>query len=256
MLRAPWIKRIDLATGEATAHALEPTAPFPTAPEVAGLSSRFEFDGEHWHHLSFTARAPATPIQHQRQWARHGVTVASPTHLFVFMEYPEARHAQLEASLGTDPAAVSVYADWLEEQGDPYAASLKPQLLAARGPAGKWFLEGLDRSGRVVFELREALVHRATLSVLFDELEATLHRLVHLRACLTLKEVAITEASFRHAQLMSSSPREIAAWPVWRRVRWPASLQTLRLPGDLEHDEARALEEQLGGRVRLAHLQR
>lgn len=40
------------------------------------------------------------------------------------MEYPEARHAELEAALAKDPGALSVYADWLEENGDPYAAAL------------------------------------------------------------------------------------------------------------------------------------
>ena len=147
-----------------------------------------------------------------------------------------ALQPELEAALAKDPGALSVYADWLEENGDPYAAALKPELLKARGPAGRWFLEGLDRSGQLEFVLRDALVREVKLvSVEPRALNQTLHRLVHLRACVALEKVQI------EPRPLGGPSAHIGTWSMWRELRWPASMRSLVLPNTTE--EAREAVE-------------
>ena len=247
-LEAPWIKRIDLQTGEATALALDPTQRLETAQHEREAIDRFEFDGVSWFHVGHRWLRPAETDDGDddradvgeaivdRRWASHGTTASSRTALFTFMEYPEARHAQLESSLATEASALFVYADWLEEHGDPYAAALNPELLKERGPAGHWFLEGLDRSGQLEFVLRDALVREVKLvSVEPRALNQTLHRLVHLRACVALEKVQI------EPRPLGGPSAHIGTWSMWRELRWPASMRSLVLPNTTE--EAREAVE-------------
>lgn len=212
MRTAPWVKRIELQTGECTSRPLDATQPFVTSITGA-FNESFQFDGQSWYHVT----------QRERRWALHGTTASSGTALYTFMEFPEARHAEFEARLASDSAMLEVYADWLEEQGDPYAASLKPALLKERGPAGRWFLEGLDRSGQVEFTLRDALVREVTVNVEASQLLSTLHRLVHLRACVALEKLVIGQRSINQSL-------DVARWSMWRDIQWPSSMQTLVLP--------------------------
>lgn len=237
-LQAPWIKRIELQTGEASAMPLDPTQPFVTArKERAGrnVADRFEFDGQAWFHIEHRWRptwAPddgddgddsAVPPIVERHWAIHGTTATSGSAVYTFMEFPEARHPELEATLATDPSTIPVYADWLEEQGDPYAASLKPELLKARGPAGNWFLEGLDRSGLIEFTIRDALVREVKLGAVPDaQLAETMHRLCHLRACVALEYVSMATPKDAPRRATTGAP---ASSPLWHRCRFPASVR-------------------------------
>jgi hypothetical protein len=231
MLAAPWIKRIDLLTGECRAMALDPATPFVTSiNETQAFHEAYQFDGQSWFHVT----------RGNRVWAMHGTAASSGSALYLFMEYPEARHPELEAALANDADALGPYADWLEEQGDPYAAALKPQLLKERGPAGRWFLEGLDRSGAVAFTLRDALVREVKVATLSDRLLPTLHHLVHLRACVALKKVTIDPRA-----LGTVVGGDLGAWTMWRDVRWPRSLETLALPK--VSAEARAAVEKAAG---------
>jgi hypothetical protein len=237
--QAPWIKRIELQTGELSVLPLDPAKPLVTARRTSGsreAKDRFEFDGQSWFHVAHRWAAPwldeegadddgldpGEPVV-DRRWAMHGTTASSGSALYTFMEFPEARHPQLEASLATDPATIPVYADWLEEQGDPYAASLKPELLKERGPAGNWFLEGLDRSGLIEFTIRDALVREVKLGGVPDDVLAeTMHRLCHLRACVALEHVSMERPE--------SAPRRgttgaRASSPLWRLCRFPPSVR-------------------------------
>ncbi|MFT3710535.1 MAG: hypothetical protein QM817_23165 [Archangium sp.] len=217
MRAAPWVKRIDLLTGVSTSMALDPHKPLNTSiNETESFTESYQFDGQSWFHVA----------KKNRVWAMHGTVASSGSALYVFMEYPEARHPQLEAELLRSPDALGPYADWLEEQGDPYAASLKPALLKERGPAGMWFLEGLDRSGHLRFMLKDALVREVHVETLRSEhLLMTLHRLVHLRAAMTLEKVSIS------ARTLEGSGN-VGAWSMWGDIQWPSSMRTLELPVD------------------------
>lgn len=227
-LQAPWVKRIDLTTGAATVVPLDPTTPLVTR-RSGHATDHFEFDGHSWYHVDHRGS--------ERRWAIHGTTAWSDSALFTFMEFPEARHPQLESTLVSDAGALLVYADWLEEQGDPFAAALNPQLLKARGPAGHWFLEGLDRSGRIEFTIREGLVRAVKLGGVPEKtLAHTLHRLCHLRACVALEHVSMQ----RPANVHELGPGLDARSPLWRVCRWPASLRRLTVGGESADREALA----------------
>lgn len=216
MLTAPWLKRIDLLTGEKTSHALSTTAPFVTATLGDGSQDFIGFDGEN---------AWLLHSRGGRRWLMHGTTTSSGAADFVFMEFPEARHPELEAALGSGPGAVAVYADWLEEQGDPYAGVLNPALLAARGPAGLWFLEGFERTQQVVATLRHGLVHELELRSLPEEdFLSTLHRLCHLRACVALERLRIDARRQVHRELRWE---RLLRGRMWTQCRWPRSLREL-----------------------------
>lgn len=254
-LRAPWVKRIDLQTGELQVVPLDPAEHLVTAHRTnhdRTATDRFEFDGASWYHVEH--RWPASPFDEgdddgvdpgeaiaERRWAIHGTTASSDTAFFTFMEFPEARHPQLESTLATDAGAVFVYADWLEEQGDPYAAALNPELLKERGPAGRWFLEGLDRSGLIEFTIRDALVREVKLGgVPHEALAETMHRLCHLRACVALEHVSMERPE------NVSSRRSLGAQAsdtLWRSCRWPKSLRRVTVHG--QEGEVDALEKAL-----------
>lgn len=224
-LRAPWVKRIDLTTGAATVVPLDAAEPLVTR-RTNRETHFFEFDGHSWYHVGS-----------ERRWTIHGTTASSDDALFTFMEFPEARHPQLESTLVSDAGSLFVYADWLEEQGDPFAAALNPQLLKAQGPAGHWFLEGLDRSGRLEFTIRDGLVRAVKLGGVPERtLAHTLHRLCHLRACVALEHVSMQ----RPANVHELGPGLDARSPLWRVCRWPPSLQRLTVSGEAADREALA----------------
>ncbi len=245
-LRAPWLKRIDLQTGELSVLSIDHPRPFITAHRTSGsreAKDRFEFDGQSWFHVGHRWAAPwmeaedagnagldpGEPIT-ERRWEMHGTTASSGSALYTFMEFPEARHPQLEASLARDPATIPVYADWLEEQGDPYAASLKPELLKERGPAGNWFLEGLDRSGLIEFTIRDALVREVKLGgVPDDAIAETIHRLCHLRACVALEHVSMQRPESAPRRRTAGVP---ASSPLWRVCRFPPSVRRVTPTGE------------------------
>lgn len=213
---APWLKRIDLTTGERTSLPLSEGARFPTATLTDGTQEFIEFDGQNaWLHHA----------RGNRRWLMHGSTMSAPSVDFVFMEHPEARHPELEAALGAAPGPVAVYADWLEEQGDPYAGVLNPALLAERGPAGLWFLEGFERTQQVTATLRHGLVHELLLSgTPEEELPSTLLRLCHLRACVALERLVIDARRLVHRELRWES---LLRARVWQRCPWPRALRQL-----------------------------
>lgn len=252
-LQAPWIKRIDLRTGEATVLPLDPAQRLVTTQHVPTATDCFEFDGVSWFHVGHGWVRPPDfdeagdnggdvgEVLVDRRWAIHGTTASSRTALFTFMEYPEARHGQLESSLATEASALFVYADWLEEHGDPYAAALNPELLKERGPAGHWFLEGLDRSGLIEFTIRDALVREVKLGSVPDAaLAETMHRLCHLRACVALEHVSMQRPE--NAPRWPSSGAD-ATSELWRQCRWPASLRRMTVSG--ETSATKALEKDL-----------
>lgn len=249
--RAPRIKRIDLVENEVTAHTLVAGEPFVTAKHRRGakhFEDRFEFDGQAWYHVAHRWPQRFDDGEGEdddepgnggptidRRWALHGTQAVGERALFLFMEHPEARHPELEAALSKSREAVMVYADWLEEQGDPYAASLNPELLKSRGPAGEWFLEGLDRSGAHQFTLERGLVKSVTLSLTAQEnTEHVVLRLCAMRACAALRELKLRRPL-----------RELNLDPIWALAPWPRTLQRLSLGGPLHPDVADMLQAEL-----------
>ena len=179
MLSAPWIKRIELQTGAKTSMPLRREEPFSTAFVTDADGREFAehviCDGVSWFHVARTGK----------RWLLHGSVMSSGSALYVFMEHPEARHPELEAAISREAGAAEVYADWLEEQGDPFAGALKPELAKERGPAGLWWLEGFERSGAVTTTVRNGFVREVQVGAIpATELLSTVHRLCHLRACL------------------------------------------------------------------------
>ncbi len=217
MLTAPRIKRIDLMTGAKTSMPLRAEAQVKTAlvtdAEGREFAEHVLCDGVSWFHVARSGK----------RWLLHGSVMSSGSALYVFMEHPEARHAELAAAISRDPGAAEVYADWLEEQGDPFAGALKPTLARARGPAGLWWLEGFERTGAVTTTVRDGFVREAQVGVIpSSELLGTVHRLVHLRACLALERVVIDPRSLGERAWAS-----IFSWSMWIDCRWPASLRSL-----------------------------
>lgn len=247
----PWLKRIDLLTGAASAVALrdgelrlerggpplETSRERPTEEQVTLLPR-----GDAWH-----ARGASGET-----WLLHGSTVDLGDALYVFMEHPEARNATLEAALaGADEAAL-VYADWLEEQGDPFAAAVKPELAKAAGPAGLWWLEGLERGAAPVeWEARHGFLRRVRLSSAAWQLpwELLVYRVLHLRAAIAIEHLELTAGLFSFGDGWDDGTgalaRLAAESPVWRTFPFPPSLQTLVVEADQTSDEVAQLRRTL-----------
>lgn len=171
------------------------------------------FDGTSWFHVT----------RRGKQWLLHGSTMSSGSALYVFMEHPEARHAQLESAIPHHANAADVYADWLEEQGDPFGAALKPALAKERGPAGLWWLEGFERSGAVTVTLRDGFVREASVGAIpSEELLNTVHRVCHMRACLALERLTIDPRALGYREWSAAF-----RWTMWTECRWPSTLKTL-----------------------------
>lgn len=216
----PWLKRIELQTGEKSTLPLRPDERVVVAHVTEQDGTEFDehvmCDGQSWFHVR----------RGTKQWLMHGSVMSSGTALYVFMEHPEARHAELEAALPRDAQAAAVYADWLEEQGDPFAAALKPQLLAARGPAGLWWMEGFERHGAVTVTTKHGFVREAVVGpIQSSDLPSAVHRLCHLRACVALERLVIDP----RAMLGYRAPNwgGVFSWSLWTACRWPRSLRSL-----------------------------
>ena len=214
---SPWLKRIELQTGARTIVPLRPDQPFVvvhvTDHEGLEFGEHVMCDGQSWFHVRHRAKT----------WLLHGSLMSSGSALYVFMEHPEARHAELEAALPRDAHASEVYADWLEEQGDPFAAALKPALAKARGPAGLWWLEGFERSGAVRVTMRDGFVREAAIGpIQSGDLISTVHRLCHLRACVALERLTIDPRA-----LGVRDWGTVFSWGMWTDCQWPRSLRTL-----------------------------
>lgn len=196
---------------------LRPDALFPIAHVADDAGSEFGehvmFDGASWFHVR----------RRSKQWLLHGTTMSSGSALYIFMDHPEARHAELEADLPNNAQASQVYADWLEEQGDPFGAALKPELAKARGPAGLWWLEGFERTGVVTVTMRDGFVREALVkAVVGDDLLSIVHRVCHLRACVALERLVIESETFGNRGWKS-----VFSWSMWSECRWPSSLKSL-----------------------------
>jgi hypothetical protein len=108
--------------------------------------------------------------------------------------------------------------------------SLKPELLKERGPAGNWFLEGLDRSGLIEFTIRDALVREVKLGgVPDDAIAETIHRLCHLRACVALEHVSMQRPESAPRRRTAGVP---ASSPLWRVCRFPPSVRRVTPTGE------------------------
>lgn len=222
-----WLKRIDLQTGAKGWLPLRREERVVVARvtdhEGVAFDEHVLCDGTSWFHV----------MRGTKQWLLHGSAISSGSAVYVFMEHPEARHAELEAALPGDPNAAGIYADWLEEQGDPFAAALKPELAKARGPAGLWWMEGFERSGAVTVTMRDGFVREAQVGPIHaDQLLSTLHRLCHLRAFVALERLVIDPRALLAAR--SRTWGRVFSWELWTDCQWPRSLRRIVLAPRLE----------------------
>jgi uncharacterized protein (TIGR02996 family) len=248
----PWLKRIELATGVVSFVPLEegrvltltrqgplfPAARFASPPSMTSLLPR----GDTWH----------VKDGRQERWLLHGSRLDLGDALYVFMEYPEARNLALEAELPTSEAAAFVYADWLEEQGDPFAAAVKPELARERGPAGLWWLEGFERSTpSLQWTARAGFVREATLrGTWMDPWQLVLFHLCTLRALVALERLTLTASALVDAP--SGEPVDLDTSPAWRVLPFPSSLRRLTVERELSPKEEASLRATLEARgVRL-----
>jgi uncharacterized protein (TIGR02996 family) len=110
----------------------------------------------------------------------------------VFGEFPEHREPNLEAAIARDPDSESgwlVYADWLQERGDP----LGERIVRPHNPASDpHWLEGLDaievkwRHGMI-----EGAVFRESLGAALGSARSQITRLLSLRAACFLRELIV-----------------------------------------------------------------
>lgn len=246
---APRLKRIELATGVVRSVPLEaervltvtrqgplfPAARYAPPPSLVSLLPR----GDTWH-----AKDGA-----QERWLLHGSRVDLGDALYVFLERPEARNLALEAELPLEEDAAHVYADWLEEQGDPFAAAVKPELAKERGPAGLWWLEGFERSSPTLeWTARAGFVREAKLrGAGSDPWELVLFHLCTLRALVALEALTLDASVFTDVGGAAGAV-DFARHPLWEVAPFPAALRRLTLQRDHSAAEQHQLRATLASR--------
>lgn len=124
----------------------------------------------------------------------HGDAIDLYGTLLVFLDQPEHREPEAEATIDRHPwarAPLQVWADRLLERGDPLGVQL------SSGVVNPSCLEGLDElvtSGRLELEWRQGLVHRArvrcTSDATFQDVDL-LGRLLALRVCRWMEELTV-----------------------------------------------------------------
>lgn len=160
--------------------------------------------------------------------------------LFVFEDRADVRLPELEAAVAQAPGdeqRVRVWADALQEQGDPFGEHLARAVAQAPGSPDPW-LDGLWREvshGLLELEWRHGLIRAATLRS-NGRLEAqawpfTLSRLFALRVAFTLESLVIDLPGLQSEELpMEDADLELA---LGQLVRWSAEAD-FQVPGDLE----------------------
>ncbi len=164
----PWLKRIDYASGLAQRLVLPSNGELHLERRGKGFSTT----------IARETHERASIVRHDTSWhctvfepttLSHGSQLDLGDALYVFMDTHEARHPGLEASIGRNAGAELVYADWLEEQSDPFAVHLRQNGPSTNDEQGDGSLEGLDRvPGMLRVERRHGFVRCATLGPYSD----------------------------------------------------------------------------------------
>jgi len=197
-VRAACLKRIDLETFEAerltlSSHLTELHVGRSrqgtlsiSAEQSARVHCVLRREGERWavedHHSASGTWVNGHRVTHAP--LSHGDVIDLYGTLLVFLELDERREPTLEALIdrrSDDPAALEVWADWLQEHDDPLGA----QLLGS--PVSRECLEGLAElcdTGRLELDFRRGLIEhariRCTSDSTFQDVDL-LGRLVSLR---------------------------------------------------------------------------
>lgn len=252
----PWLKRIDLGSGESTRLELTHTTGMTLARrrrrdnpirarQVSGDVRLFaeEADGvASWfaepsvfsdvsRGLAPEDRRLRAPAERDATVRRlsHGATLYAGEAAYVFMEYPEKREPALEVLAAQSQEGAQVWADWLDAQGDPYGTPLRAMLEGRIfGGRERWWLEGIDRGITSVgteFDMRDGLLRRAALRGSTLPIDLHLLHITGLRVAQALEDLTIPLSSY----LPASYWLPFARWSFWLRVRWPASMKVLRL---------------------------
>jgi hypothetical protein len=218
----PWLKRIDLGTGQSSRHELTPEGGAVlerrrrrdnaiAARQVKGEVRLFaeEIDGkEAWFATPVTfsdvSRGLAPEGDHYRapsestanaQRLSHGATLNAGDAAYVFLEYPEVREPALEDAAVQSSEGAHAWADWLEGNGDPYAAPLRAMLVGHDfGGRERWWLEGIDRGITSVgteFEMRHGLLRRAALRGSTLPVDLHILHVTSLRVARALEDLTI-----------------------------------------------------------------
>ncbi|MDP1828290.1 MAG: FHA domain-containing protein [Archangium sp.] len=176
-----WVRRIDLDTFKSTVFELSEGTMLVTvgrkdadiiidSPRLSGKQCAFVSDGGRWRVEDLTS-AGGTFLNGRRVHRHtlvHGDTLWLYDVLLVFLESSPITGSGPEANLDADPDdrnSVQVWADWLQERGDP----LGEHLLAA-APVES-VLDGLFplvKDGRLELSWRHGLIHTARLRCIND----------------------------------------------------------------------------------------
>lgn len=174
-----WLRWIDLDTFHSKVLQLErPTVKVGRrgaelvfdSPRVAKAQCAFVNDGGRWlvEDLASTGGTFLNGRRVHRHTLAHGDTVWLAEALLVFLEHPPPPPSRAEAHVDEDPGElhrVHVWADWLQERGDP----LGEHLLAAQpSPLALEGLAPLVSEGRLELEWKHGLVEAARLRCIND----------------------------------------------------------------------------------------
>lgn len=134
----------------------------------------------------------------ERRLLKHGDSIDLHSEELVFLDRLVASNAMLEEAVDADPddrGRVMVWADWLQEHGDPLGDEL------ASGVPGPASLEGLDASldlRRLDLEWTNGLITRATVRKVRGDTYApvaVLLRLLSLRVARWIRELRVDSVS-------------------------------------------------------------
>lgn len=217
------MKRLDLADGARRDLPLDRAKPFVAWVDEVEDWKTHQFD------IGFEQRDGQWLVVQQRSErpAEHGMCLENGISMWIFMQWPEARHAELERAV-QQGAAVGPWADWLTEQGDPFGRELQGPTSTRR-----WWLEGLDVTGND-FSLDGPLVKHARLELGGRLAAVSVVGLSHLRAALALETLELVAPPF-------TSPQTLAWWSRLARLAWPPTLRELKVPS-LSVEQHAALE--------------
>lgn len=251
----PWLKRIDLATARAECIQLHPGTPvvfdrrrrrnnvlslrqlkgavriysdpdgsddwYATPMAFSDVSRGLAPEGNHF-------RAPE-PVYEPELRLSHGAAFNAGDAAYVFLDKLEVRNASLEAAAVQSPEAARAWADWLEAQGDPYAAPLRAMLKGETfGRQQSWWLEALNRGMQAMiaeFDMRDGFLRRVALAGGVLPVDLHLLHLLSLRVAQGLEEIAIDLYQYAPAAFLLG----FAQSDFWKTAPWPASLRSVRL---------------------------
>lgn len=141
----------------------------------------------------------ASPLRYPRALTRGDVVGFGLTSLRFMCEVPEENEPLRQAVLAApdDPSPIAVWADWLQEHGDPLGERLANALRGGRIDHQPWLGPSWDvfLSGQLELEWRHGLLRRATLRAVAGketaDVAGTVGALTGLRVAIALESLVV-----------------------------------------------------------------